>query len=172
MACWQFHPDPRLHPPRTSHHHTSAQDHPYAKSCLAKILPTALPHPIIGGAHRSLVARLLLPSSAQSASHSPADSRSGPRRSRCRMSPAPRGPVRVASTLATRNSLARTICRSCVSLCRDPSNGTGSLGACLRVHAVAPPVKHHHGRGQGGKRAREGPGEQLLCGDVRPPLAL
>ena len=32
----------------------------------------------------------------------------------------------------------RALYRSCVSLCQDPSNGTGSLVACLRVYSVAP----------------------------------
>jgi hypothetical protein len=34
--------------------------------------------------------------------------------------------------------LVRALYRSCVSLCQDPSTGTGSLVACLRVYSVAP----------------------------------
>ena len=34
--------------------------------------------------------------------------------------------------------LAGTLCQSCWSLFWDPSNGTGSLGVCWRVHSVAP----------------------------------
>jgi hypothetical protein len=34
--------------------------------------------------------------------------------------------------------LVRALYRSCGSLCQDPSNGTGSLGACLCVHSIAP----------------------------------
>ena len=32
---------------------------------------------------------------------------------------------------------ARTLCRSCSSVCRGPSNGAGSLGVRLRVHSRA-----------------------------------